>query len=429
MNENNARKKIEQLESQISALEQLLEVQERTVLQQAGRLEKALEELYQRTEELERSEKAFQQQTRILESILASMSEGVVVADETGKFLVFNPAAERMVGIGKINADPGQWPKGYGVFHPNTTTPYPFNELPLVRAIQGEECDEVELYIRNPKVPEGVLISVSGRPVRDEQGTLKKGVIVFHDITERKRAEEVLKRTAAELARSNTELEQFAYVASHDLQEPLRMVASFTTLLERRYKGKLDADADEFIAHAVNGAKRMQVLINDLLRYSRVTTQERPIQPADSAAALNRALANLKIAMEETGTQVTRDSLPGINADPTQLTRLFQNLISNAIKFRRSEPPRIHVSAWQEQQKWIFSVRDNGIGIAPEHADRIFLIFQRLHTRSEYAGTGIGLAICKKIVERHGGEIWVESQPGKGSVFSFTIPFELDYSI
>ena len=238
----------------------------------------------------------------------------------------------------------------------------------------------------------------------------------------RARAEKRLEHYAAELERSNKELEQFAYIASHDLQEPLRMVTSYLQLLERRYKDQLDESADDFIGYAVDGAARMQRLIQDLLTYSRVSTRAKPIEPTNCADVLNHALANLKLAVEESGAAVTFDDLPTVAADATQLIQVFQNLIGNAIKFCHKDPPRIHVSAKRKGSNWLFSVCDNGIGIAPEHTERIFLIFQRLHTREEYPGTGIGLAVCKKIVERHDGRIWVESQPGEGSTFYFTIP-------
>jgi two-component system, chemotaxis family, sensor kinase Cph1 len=241
-------------------------------------------------------------------------------------------------------------------------------------------------------------------------------------IAEAKKAAEELARTTQELARSNKELEEFAYVASHDLQEPLRMVSSYLSLLERRYKGKLDSDADEFIHFAVDGAKRMQQLIKDLLTYSRVGTRGKPFVPTDGYQSLAAALDNLQIAIQEQGAIITHDPLPTVKADGSQLTQLFQNLIGNAIKFHGAEKPQIHISAEEKDGEWEFAVKDNGIGIAPENFERIFVIFQRLHTREEYPGTGIGLSVCKRIVERHGGRIWLESEAGKGTTFHFTLP-------
>lgn len=249
------------------------------------------------------------------------------------------------------------------------------------------------------------------------------------EITAKKLAEEELKTLnerlnlrTLDLERSNKELEQFAYVASHDLQEPLRMVSSYTQLLAKRYKDKLDKDAHEFIDFAVDGANRMQRLIQDLLSYSRVGTQKKPIKASDCNAILGRVRADLNVVIEENNAVVTNDELPTVMADETQLVQVFQNLIVNAIKFRDKDPPSIHVSAEQNRNEWILSVSDNGIGIDPEFHERIFVIFQRLLGKAEDTGTGIGLALCKRIVESHGGRIWVESQPGKGSTFYFTIP-------
>jgi len=241
------------------------------------------------------------------------------------------------------------------------------------------------------------------------------------DVTERKHMEERLQQMTAEMQRSNTELEQFAYVISHDLQEPLRMVSSYTQLLAKRYGKKLDDDADEFIGFAVDGAKRMQTLLHDLLEYSRVGTRGKPFSLVNCEHVVEQAMANLKIAIEECGGSVTYDVLPTIMGDEGQLVRLFQNLIGNAIKFRREETPQVHISAQRRNNIITFTIKDNGIGIDPQHSQSIFEIFRRLHTRDEYPGTGMGLAICKKIVERHGGHISVQSQPGQGSTFYFSV--------
>jgi light-regulated signal transduction histidine kinase (bacteriophytochrome) len=241
------------------------------------------------------------------------------------------------------------------------------------------------------------------------------------DITERKRAEEQLRRTLAELERSNRDLEQFAYVASHDLQEPLRMVSSYTRLLAQRYQDRLDQDARDFIGFAVDGATRMQRLIQDLLAYSRISSHGADLVLTDTEAVLRNALENLGATIRDTAALVTHDALPAVPADPVQLTQVFQNLVGNALKFRGEAPPRVHVAAALEDEAWVFSVADNGIGIDPQYFDQIVLIFRRLHPGHRYPGTGIGLALCQRIVQRHGGRIWVESAPGRGSTFYFTV--------
>jgi PAS domain S-box-containing protein len=264
-------------------------------------------------------------------------------------------------------------------------------------------------------------IEIMLSPLQSAEGVLVTAAI--RDITERKRSQERLVKTVAELKRSNDELEHFAYVASHDLQEPLRMVASYTQLLGKRYRGRLDSDADEFIAYAVDGSIRMQQLIKDLLAYSRAGTDGRELVRISSEKALEEALANLRLTIEESGALVSHDSLPYIMTDDNQLAQVFQNLIGNAIKYRSAEVPRIHVSASTNGgNERVFSVRDNGLGIDPQYFSRIFVLFQRLHGREEFEGTGIGLAICKKILERLGGRIWVESQLNEGSTFHFSLP-------
>jgi PAS domain S-box-containing protein len=247
-------------------------------------------------------------------------------------------------------------------------------------------------------------------------------LLAIEDITERRQREKELKKLTDELARSNADLKDFAYVASHDLKKPLQSIEGFAKLLARRYKGKLDAEADEFIEYIGSGVKRMQMLIKDLLEYSQIGAKEKKFKPTDCSGIVEKAVGNLQAAIEERNAAVTYDELPTVMIDTPQMISLFQNLIDNAIKFRGVEEPRIHISAERKGDEWVFSIRDNGIGINPKDAERIFGMFQRLHGSTDYPGTGIGLSICKRIIEWHGGRIWVESEAGKGSTFYFTMP-------
>lgn len=269
----------------------------------------------------------------------------------------------------------------------------------------------------------GLMFDITGRK-KIEQALQVERERLADAVNERTAALAELEIISQELKRSNQELEQFAYIASHDLKEPLRMVTNYLQLLTNYYANQLDERAKEFIAFAGDGAGRMRLLIDGLLAYSRVGTQGRPFAPTDCAQALQNALTNLQIAIEESRATITVNPLPSVMADEVQLTQLFQNLVGNAIKFRGQALPQIDIGATQHNSEWRFWVRDNGIGLDPAFAGRIFIIFQRLHTREEYAGAGLGLAICKRIVERHGGRIWVESQPGQGATFYFTIPAE-----
>jgi signal transduction histidine kinase len=297
-------------------------------------------------------------------------------------------------------------------------------------------------YLYKPIVPEvlrskvGVFVDLSRKTAllkKHAAALEEKNAQLRREVAERHKAEEEVRRMnadlerrvqdrTAELSRINEELRQFAYVASHDLQEPLRTIGSYTQLLARRYKDKLDKDADDFIDYIVSGVGRMHTLLNDMLAYSRVSQSEsRTLNPANCEAVLQSALLNLQATIKDSGAEITHDPLPIVLGDEIQLAQVFQNLISNAIKYRRDEPPRIHISASEQDCEWLFSVSDNGIGIDAQYHDRVFGIFKRLHGR-ELPGTGMGLAICKRIVERHKGRIWVESEVGKGSTFYFTIP-------
>ena len=317
----------------------------------------------------------------------------------------------------------------YDLFPKEHADKYLTDDEKVIRS--GKMFEDIEEH--RTSEGEKLYVHVLKAPVRDAKGEVVGTQVIFWDVTARKLAEEALEKTAAELARSNKELEQFAYVASHDLQEPLRMITSYTQLIAKRYKDQLDTDAKEFMHFAVDGAMRMQKLIQGLLEYSRVGTRGKPFAQTPCEEILEAALSNLKLAIEETGATVTHDPLPEVMSDPVQLTQLFQNLIGNALKFRGPDAPKIHLGVERKARtdaaslnvppyEWIFCVRDNGIGIEPQYFERIFVIFQRLHTQDKYPGTGIGLAICKKIVERHGGRIWLESKPGEGTSFYFALP-------
>ncbi|MBV9864201.1 MAG: CHASE3 domain-containing protein [Abitibacteriaceae bacterium] len=366
-----------------------------------------------------RAEAALRQSEERFRSVTESANEAIISADSQSRIIAWNKGAENIFGY---TADEilGQsltklMPERYHAAHCAGVTR--FQATGEARVI-GTTVELEGLRKDGNEFP--LQLSVSTWQVNGE--SFYSGII--SDITTRKQAAEALERQAQELVRSNTELEQFAYVASHDLQEPLRMVGSYTQLLSKRYKGKLDADADEFINYAVDGATRMQRLINDLLAYSRVGTKGKELKPTDCQAVLNRAINNLQGAIADNGATVTHESLPTVMGDEVQLGQLFQNLIGNAIKFHGEAPPEVHIQARIDEndaEKWLFTVRDNGIGIDPQYGERIFVIFQRLHSKTDYPGTGIGLAICKKIVERHGGSIWIESTVGQGTTFFFTL--------
>jgi PAS domain S-box-containing protein len=342
--------------------------------------------------------------------------DAILIFDLEGQFLDFNRKAVKLLGYSEEEL------KTMTVW--DLLPPYEKedSESKLKKLVKG---DRIPVFERILLTKDGTSIPVenSAFVVRDENGKAKFIQSILRDIRDRKESERKIQETLRDLERSNKELQQFAYVASHDLQEPLRMVASFTQLLEKRYTDKLDNQAREYINFAVDGANRMQNLINALLMYSRVGTRGKSFEPTDSTAVLAQVLVNLKSQIEENHAIITNGELPTVMADESQLVQLFQNLISNAIKFRTEKTPHIHISVECTEDTATFAISDNGMGIDSAYLDKIFVIFQRLDGHT-FPGTGIGLAICKKIVERHGGRIWVESESGEGSTFYFTIPLK-----
>lgn len=357
-----------------------------------------------------------EEDTKRLAGIVRSSADGIISIDLNHVISSWNRGAQKIYGysapevIGKhksILMSPSEWEKASKL---------------LEKVKKGETVSQYEAK-RLRKDGNGIDVSLTLSPIKNYEGEITGVSVVYRDITEQKRSEEKLKETVEELKHTSDELQQFAYITSHDLQEPLRTIASFTQLLKMRYKNRLDPDADEFIDFTVDAARHMKKMIQGLLDYSRISAQRCELKHVNSEKILKTVLSNLQLTIEKNKAQVTHDKLPVVTADKTQLIQLFQNLIGNAIKFKKEDvPPKIHISCKKDDEgKYIFSVSDNGIGIEPQYSDRIFEVFKRLHTIDEYRGAGIGLAISKRIVECHGGRIWVESELGRGSTFYFTI--------
>ena len=356
-------------------------------------------------------------------SIISTTPEGIITTFSHGSEKLLGYAADEVVGkrTPAIIHDPEEVVARASELTRELGRPVTAGfEVFVCKSCCGNPETREWTYIRKDGTRVPVLLSVSA--ILDHQGALTGFLGVARDITELKRAQADLEHLAAELSRSNSDLEKFAYIASHDLQEPLRMITSYLQLLTKRYTGKLDAEADQFIGFAVDGAARLQALVRGLLTYARIGTGKATAVPVHVTAPVKVALENLKLIIAEKEAMIIEGPMPVVLGDPVMLAQLFQNLIGNGLKFCKGRMPRIGISSRRSGDEWIFSVEDNGIGIEPQFLERIFAIFQRLHSHTDYPGTGIGLALCKKIIERHGGRIWVTSEVGKGSAFSFSLP-------
>ncbi len=417
-------------------LNQKLRDQQKELAEQIQERTAANERLLIEVAERKRAEEELSKQTSILKSVLTSMGEGVVVADLDGKFLIWNPAAESLVGYGQMNVPMEEWSKQYGVFLPDQVTPYPSDQLPLAKAMRGEPVDGDEQFLRNAHTPHGIWLSVTGRPLQNEAGAQLGGVVVFRNITEHKRAEDALRRThaelemrvqerTAELQQKNRDLETLLYVTSHDLREPLRAIENFSRLVHDRYADRLDDKGKDFLRRVVRGAQRMDRLMTDLLALSRVQRMELPAGDVEGASLVQEALRQLEGRIKETGARVrVANDLPRLRVNKTWATQGISNLIANALKFRRDgEAPDIEIAPYRPIENSGVGigliVRDRGPGLAPEHAERIFQLFQRAVGR-EVEGTGAGLAIVRQVAERHGGRAWVRPREGGGSEFILT---------
>ncbi|WP_276256528.1 PAS domain S-box protein [Halomontanus rarus] len=369
-----------------------------------------------------RAELKLQRSNEQLQSLVEILPVGVVVADQNGGIIEANNAATKIWGGDVFDADSLEEYDALPVRWADTREPVERDEWTLARVLQGEEITTPRVFEIEAMDGERRVVSVRGMPIRDERGEITRGVITLSDITDRREYQCRLEETIDQLEASNERLEHFAYAASHDLQEPLRMVSSYLQLIENRYTDVLDEDGEEFLEFAIDGADRMREMIDSLLEYSRIETQGNPFEPTELETVFADLLTDLQFQLEESGAEIHVEELPCVNGDAHQLRQVFQNLLHNAIEYAGDEPPQIHVSAEQKGQVWEISVRDEGVGIEPENTERIFEVFERLHDREDHSGMGIGLALCQRIVERHGGDIQVNSKPGEGATFSFTLP-------
>ncbi|MFH0803203.1 MAG: ATP-binding protein [bacterium] len=364
-------------------------------------------------------EKKLKQSESLFSTVLKSIGDAIITTDPRGMVTFMNPVAESLTGWGRKDA----FGKNIGdIFNFNNEKIRSRLAIPMAQAFTEGTSASLDGFLLPSLNGHELAININTFPIRDDSGTITGAVIVFHDVTKRRKTEEKMKRAMAELICSKAEMEQFSYIVSHDLQEPLKQVAILASLLKRHFGEGSDPNVARGIVSIISEVSKMQEMLDDLLAFSLVISQGSEVALVDFNDILARTLDTMREEIARVQAEITCDRLPSVMADGLQMIQLFSNLIENAIEFRRESPPRIHISAKAGDGGWIFSVEDNGIGIKSEFFDFIFLIFQRLHGKKEHPGSGVGLAICKKIVENHGGRIWVESQPGRGSTFFFTLP-------
>jgi PAS domain S-box-containing protein len=418
-----------ELEQRTAALQSDITERKLAAEAQAGQAS----ELSRQAEELAHSRQALEMQTLMLQSVLDSMAEGLVAADQQGKFLIWNRAAERIVGYGPAELPPQEWSEHYGNYLPDGVTPFPTEQLPLVRAIRGE-TSTTEVFLRNPKVAQGAWIEVNGGPLKDKDGVVRGGVVAFRDITRRKADERqiqefndelehrVAERTA-QFEAANKELESFSYSVSHDLRAPLRHIGGFSKMLAEEFGSTLNPSAQRYLERIQAGTQKMGLLVDELLNLARVGRHALNLQPTRLNAIVAEVMAILQPESEGRQVKWVIADLPAVECDPVLVKQVFQNLLANALKFTR---PRdrgvIEVSHKEgEDGQPVFIVRDNGVGFSMKYVDKLFGVFQRLHSAEDFEGTGIGLVTVQRVVHKHGGRVWAEGEPDKGAAFHFTL--------
>ena len=379
------------------------------------------------------SQEAFRAQTRMFQSVLDSMSDGIVAADTTGKFLVWNAAAEKIFGTGPVMVPVEQWSTTFGLYEPVECKPFPTDQLPLARAMQGESC-KAEMIVRKPGTAESTWIEVTAHPLKDENGKIVGGVAAIHDITERTVSEMKIRKLndelesrvrqrTAQLEETNKELESFTYSVAHDLRAPLRHISGFTQILVEDFSPSLDPALQEYLARIQQGTRRMGLLVDELLNLARVGRKTVVLQSTDLTVMSKRIIENFKPTYEERHVQWTVQDLPLAECDAALMKQVLQNLISNAIKYTRNrEKAVIEVGHAMFEDRPAIFVRDNGVGFNMKYAGKLFGIFQRLHSNEDFEGTGVGLATVQRIIQKHGGRVWAEAEPNHGATFYFSLP-------